>query len=202
MVLCRGAVRFHAGIAYHPEAGNRTLRILHLAGHCVIGATWKLDEWVQVPCALDEYDLELLSTACEAVRKASAQVPYGLASAESGFDSFANWVSGREDSGLTCATFVQKVFEYAGIALADVKQWVRRPGDDLAAQSLIKYLADTRQCDADHLELLRSQAPGFVRLRPEEVAACSAAQDRPVGFRTAWHVGLCIRAETDRLLSS
>lgn len=201
VVLTRGAVRFHAGIAYD-SSGAAHIRILHLAGHCRIDATSRTAGWVPVPCGLDELDLEQLSYACEAVRKANSRVPYGTTAKNSRFDSFANWKSGEDDSGLTCATFVQKVFEFAGISLADFSTWTQRAGDVEAANRLIEYLESTGEAEPAHLDLMREQAPSFVRLRPEEVGACSAATIRPLPFASAEELGKCIAVEVDRILLS
>jgi len=44
VVLTRGAVRFHAGVAYRVADGG--VYILHLAGHLKVRATAPSDAWV------------------------------------------------------------------------------------------------------------------------------------------------------------
>lgn len=168
VVLAGGAVRFHAGIAYRAATGD--LRILHLAGHCRVRVLAPEGGWAEIVPALDLIDQQIIAAHCVTLAEARPEVPYGL-KAEGHFLEDGRFVPGRSGTGLTCASFVQKVFEWCRCPLVDESSWTYRDDDVSAQEALIAHLEE-QAADPTHVAAVRVNRC-CVRVRPEEVAAAA-----------------------------
>lgn len=156
-----------------------------------------------VPPALDrDEQLALRAMAVLAARKLEeGALPYAFGSAR--LDREQGFVLDG-GCGLSCATFVNVLFEAAKIPLVDLTTWAsqrseERAKEDREAQEWVAdRLAESRKA-ADREQAVRvrinSDRP---RLRAEEVAAASGQQSRPLDLRTTEPLGRQLLDELSR----
>lgn len=200
VVIQRGPVGAHVGVWYRlDDAGAR--RCLHLAWHYDLRDDTDLADfghWV-VP-ALDELALHDVRTSARLIadRGEYDRVPYAFDRADARFDGSGAFQQ-NASLGLTCATFVQLVFEHAGIQLLDDASWdqrsaARRAEDEAAHAKLVDWLAKSNDAGSRrHAELVRADI-GCARVRAEEVAGASGLSELPVPFERAQRDGAALLA--------
>ena len=188
----------HTGVLYQ-RAADGELRVLDLAFHFRMRDE-PADRWsgASVTPTLDSIQCELIATYCEmtASHLPRQSVPYALRYTDGRFDDGA-YVQGN-DRGLTCATFVLALVRAAtGLEMLDRSTWRARPEDEEAHRQLVETLEDWHQkgrVDRAHVEGVRAEV-GCMRYRPEEVAAASATDPRPVEYERAERAGTVVLAE-------
>lgn len=89
--------------------------------------------------------------------------------------------------GLTCSTFVLKVFESAKVPLIELTNWPMRPDDNVRHASLLHLMENgipgrLHPAPPEHVQRVREELP-CIRLRPEEVAAAALAERLPASFQ-------------------
>lgn len=131
---------------------------------------------------LEDEEVNDVSGVCRLIhgRQASNpkyKIPYAFHPANSFFEPTTGELVLGDGLGLSCSTFVLKVFEAGQVRLVDVDQWPTRPEDDARHEQL---LADMERgfpdygisgADAEHIAKVRATLP-CIRVRPEEVAGC------------------------------
>lgn len=188
-----GAVGAHVGLLYH-AAHPRMYRHLHLEWHFRLrsdSAPPAASFWVNP--GLDEFESSDVSASARLIweRHEDGRIPYGF-SPDAHFDRAGTLTLG-ESRGLTCATFVLRVFEHANVPLVETITWdegrtaERRQEDEAAQARLVSYLR-AREESRSHAELVAGEI-GCTRVRAEEVAAASGMTGRPVQFLRAEPVG-------------
>jgi hypothetical protein len=158
---------------------------LHLAfHHRLCDEPWASTpaKWV-VPAYADPTHSVRTLAALLARRHEDGQVPYALDPANASIDPANGEVRLRESLGLTCSTFVVRLFEGARVPLVVESSWQTRTDarreEDLNAQTrLVSYL---RKYDEAHAQAVAAQV-GCTRIRAEEVAAASGLPGQPKHF--------------------
>ena len=194
VALMVGAVRLHTGIAFRRR--DDSIEILHLASHCKVRAA-PTAGWSYAVPVLDVIDLVLLAAYCVMLDRERPLIPYGLKFEESSLDDDGRFTPGPNESGMTCSTFVLAIFEWATIPLLSRESWPSRPDDTEAQLKLVAYLRTT-DATKEHIEAVEREV-GCMRIRPEEVAAATTTEPRPIGFVDAEVIGLEVLAEFDAL---
>lgn len=196
--LASGAVGLHTGLLYF-DAEVPGWRIVHLAMHERLTVTKPSEcaEWVAwgylVP-DIDPIELDVLATFCAQVARVLPRVTYGFRFDETKLAEDGAPVLGEGEVGLTCATYVMAMFDYAKIAMIHRDSWKTRE-EDLAAQTALVALMRERQLASQaHIDAIEADI-GCLRYRAEEVAAASAEPDRPVEFVIAEPAGQRVRSE-------
>lgn len=184
--LIKGSVGLHSGIVFRASDGSGA--VVHLAWHCQLECG-ETSGWAHVVPDLDPVDLIVVAAHCVTLRDARPEIPYGLAFETSLFDEDGKFVPGPGESGLTCATFVLAVFDWAGVRLLERRSWQERPEDVTIQQRLVGYLRRTANARPEHVAAVEAEV-GCVRFRSEEAAAASAMKDRPATFEQAAPAGL------------
>lgn len=198
VVVTRGLFAMHAGIAYADQSG--AFHLLHLAMHEELAVTAPTDDWMYAVSALDDVDQLVLAGLCELRASLGRHVPYGFRLDVSKFaEDDGRFVTGPGEIGLTCATFVIAMFEWARVPLLDRPTWSmrgqeRQEQDRAAQRQLVGWMAERRRAPPNHIEALR-QEEGCVRFRAEEVAAASAMSGRPVPYQFAAPAGARLLAD-------
>jgi hypothetical protein len=121
---------------------------------------------------------------CATLDAVRPRIPYGFRRGTSRFDELGRFIPGPGDTGLTCSTFIQAIFDWARIPLLDEATWEVRDADRVAQQALLEYLRRNKDATADYLVAIEREV-GCMRVRAEEVAASSAISEQPVSFRVA-----------------
>jgi len=150
--------------------------------------------WVQP--GLDAYEQAALRAY--AVRVAAALpaggLPYGFPPGPAGFGPDGS-VDLGESVGLTCSTFVTRLFDAAKVPLLQEATWAsnrtaERVQEDTAVQEhLVAWLARGHAPDAARQAERLKSSIGSPRIRAEEVAAASSFTNRPVDFDTVEPAG-------------
>lgn len=195
VALIAGAVRLHTGILYRTSGGS--LQVLHLAMHYKL-RTSKPNGWSYAVPNLDEVDLITLAGFCTILDSTRPRLPYGLRFASSRFDDEGRFIAGQGESGLMCSTLVVALFEWAGIPLLVASSWEARPDDLDAQRQLLEVLRACGDAAPDHIIAIEGEL-GCVRIRPEEVAAATTTDPRPMSFPDAARIGAEVLAEFDQL---
>ncbi len=189
LTVCKSPVGAHVGLWYRDDdVGER--RHLHLAFHFQLkndlapsgDALW-------IEPRLDEQQLKDVRRFARTIAKKheDGRIPYAFQKGGARFLDGALELSGS--LGLTCATFVELVFQQAGVSLLDTVTWedgrtaARRAEDEAAQRRLVDHLKGMR--GAEKQAALVEQEVGCTRIRAEEVAAASGMTGHPVPFARA-----------------
>ena len=110
--------------------------------------------------------------------------PYAFRPGSARIDKDTGEIDLGDGLGLTCSTFVLKVFEAAYVPLLDLTGWPERPDDNVRHEKLLKTMEDgipgfSPPAEPEHIAALRAQLP-CIRVRPEEVAACGMLDNNPL----------------------
>ena len=190
----------HTGILYRSDRGPR---VLQLNWHHWASCDAPANE-LTYPVALDSELIYLVSVACELVTSLYVEapaappaigaraspvravpklrLPYGLKYAGGGFARDGTLALRGNAVGLTCATFVLAVFDYAGVLLLDVGGWPSRSEDAAWHATIVDQLGQgRRRASPEHIAAVRAEIP-CARFRPEEVAAAGALYPPTAGF--------------------
>lgn len=206
----RGSDGAHAGLAYRLNTAGE-YRLLHQAWHLVTRpsdtvADWSAELrktlrgevalWWVLP-GLDEDELDSLRTAAAQVAQSlgERQLPYSMDRRDAAIDS-QGVVNLGESLGLTCSSLVRLVFENAGVALLDANSWESDRSADRVLEDIVvhqRIVEALKKRDPAHAGRVQ-QDVNCVRVRAEEVAACSGCEPRPVSFVDAEVLGRSILA--------
>jgi len=179
--LSPGAIGAHVGILY--ASGADGTRHLHLAFHHQLTVEpWDRagPGWIS-PGYLDPLGAVRTLAALVASRHADGEVAYALDPADAQVDSSSGEVRLNQSIGLTCSTFILRLFTAAGLPLVDESTWATRSAariveDTKAQETLVSFL---EKRDEAHAARVRQQI-GCTRIRAEEVAyASSSMAQRP-----------------------
>ena len=123
---------------------------------------------------------------CELIRENNESIGFGIKFSETKFDTHGNLVSGNNDFGLTCATFVIAVLQRASIYSIDTENWQPREQDVEWQKKVLEHLVEANSenpisCPDVVVDHFRNNI-GFFRYRPEEVAASTASPEMPATF--------------------
>ena len=207
----RGSVGCHVGILRRADEGS-TFRLLHQAWHYetldqTLDAYLDSGEpvwWVQ-PGLDDDESADLRThAALVATRLTAGAIPYAFAARDASFARDGTLNLG-ESIGLTCATFVTRVFDSARIKLIREATWdtgrtaARAEEDTKAQETLVEYLKKSGDPERTRHGQRVGGEVGCTRVRAEEVAASVSFNDRPVEFARAERAGaaLLARVSTD-----
>ena len=201
VAISRGAVGLHAGLVYHDQFQRR--HILHLEMHERLAVTERVDGWAFATPAIDPEELSLLAGFCELRASLRSKVPYGFRFETSTFADDGELQLGAGEIGLTCATFVLAVFNWAKISLLSESTWTERSPervaeDDAAQAALVALIRLRKLAPVSHADQLESEV-GCLRFRVEEVAAASSISPHPVTFAVAEPAGRRALEEFSRL---
>lgn len=186
-------VTAHVGLLYEADddGGRRYLELawhLRMQDHEVPppGAFWVEPRFTKHQLA----DIAV-SALLIARRQREGLIPYAFDPADSRFDAQGT-LQLNKSLGLTCATFVLRVFAHAGIRLMNEPTWderseERRREDEKAQRKLVAALRDHPDSSA-HAHLVATEV-GCTRFRAEEVAAASGMTGHPVAFERAEPAG-------------
>ena len=193
-----GPVGAHVGIHYRvDDAGGR--RYLHLAWHhdlrdedALLGGNGDAESGLWVEPKLDRIALGDVRAAARLIARRREQGSEPYAFDAGGADYVADGrIQLSEGFGLTCATFVLKVFKRACVHLVDEPTWdtgrsAERVDEDRAAQErLVGYLS---RHDTHHAKRVAAQV-GCSRIRAEEVAAASGMSALPISYERTEPLG-------------
>lgn len=188
--LCENLNYRHAGLV-HRNHKSGELHLLELCGHLELAnGLWETSGYFWVVPDLEPLQKRQISGAARKIWRANGRyVPYGISHPDDCFDKRTGaHLFGSTRSGLTCATLVLGVFEYADIWLIDYDSWQYRQDDadwqDWVCQQLERGGAPQQEINARR----REEIDGF-RYRPEEVFAAGVLYPPSTRFRDARRVG-------------
>lgn len=177
----------HVGILHR----NRDiLRMLDLCWHeCLRAADCDRDYACTLP-ALEFEEINDITAMCRLIeqRHQEHSIPYALGYHRStGFSNQTGELILSDGLGLTCSTFVLKVFESAKVPLIELTNWPMRPDDNVRHASLLHLMENgipgrLHPAPPEHVQRVREELP-CIRLRPEEVAAAALAERLPASFQ-------------------
>lgn len=192
---CEGALcltkpgRTHVGVAVRVDA---RMSWLHFADHLQVlveplpDSSW----WVQP--ALRRHSRNAVVTGVRRVceRRSEGKVAFGF-DAQMTIDPDGRAMT--VGMGVTCATFVARVFERFGSPLVNLESWGERtPARAKADRRVLADLARSTSKKHPKQGQLLLDAADAPRVRPEEVAAASGALYRPVPFSEAEPMGRAV----------
>jgi hypothetical protein len=190
----------HVGICVR---NMRTTEVLHLARHNQLTKE-RLDPEAWFGCMKTQLpearQRQVIARASLVYDSNGRFIPYGFTFPTGAFDGeTGKSVMGPSGKGLTCATFVLAVFEFAGIRLVAYDDWPVRAEDEAWRQHILDLLARSgSERTKEHAAAIRADATA-VRFRPEEVTAAAGLFPPVVGFSSAVNVGrqICRTLEND-----
>lgn len=180
--------QFHIGLLYRYAAQQY---LLHMAWHNRFLKNDLHDlanEYCWVDCNIDDSEREFLAMQCHRVYQRNGKnIPYDINSESCHFDSkTAKLIIDEEFGGLTCSTFVLRLFEDYALPLIVKEGWPKRRNKNRKWQrGIIKLLRKHSNASKEHLDAqLFMVGKGVLRFPPDEVAAAAARSPHPQRF--AW----------------
>lgn len=178
----------HVGILHRDRA---VLRILDLCWHENLRADACKGDYACVIPALEPEEVNDVTAWCRLIerRRRDQLIPYAFGYHRSTtFGQTGELILG-DGYGLTCSTFVLKVFECAKVPLIDVTNWPMRTDDQIRHTKLLQLMEKgipgfAPPAMPEHILRVRAELP-CIRVRPEEVAAAALADRLPTSFECA-----------------
>lgn len=168
----------HTGLLYFD--GDK-VNLLHLAWHNDL----RKDDpdknylWLEIP--LDSINKIHFATYCAMIYENNEKgIPYGLSIEGSNFSEDGNFIQNEPHVGLTCATFVIRVFHAQGFDIIDFEKWPSRVEDKKWQIGIINFLK--RYVSHEYFEAQYEKIlSGVARFKPEEVAVAGSLKNPPFG---------------------
>jgi hypothetical protein len=136
-------------------------------------------KWLQVN--LDPIIKKIIASICRNIIDKNDPIRYGLPYQPPYFsDDTYQYIERPLGQGVTCATFVLEVFRMAAVVLLDTDTWPNADADDLSWEARISLAQKDQELGA-----AMAQYVGCKRYRPQDVAAGSILEPRPVTFDAA-----------------
>lgn len=164
----------HIGFLYFNDE-NRP-KFLHLQWHETLRNDPPHPHYQVLDIDLEPFEKVHLAAYCALVHdKNGKTMPYNLAMDDSYFDTRGEFHPQKHYSGLTCATFVLKIFSAQGYHLIDPTTWKTARQDKKWQLGMVEYLKEHTTISKAYLEELTILIKyGLTRFKPEEVAASIA----------------------------
>ena len=193
-----GEDQLHAGMVYD-DCDTELKTILHLGwhkrlynspysqkkGHFCSNGEFVIEFCWTVP-NLDEDELDLVNTYCKLVAGSNRVngIPYGFDVEGIEFDESGKICVADDAKGLTCSTFVLKVFEMAQIDLVDISTWKKRNGDKEWQEFILKNLENHRDFrnNPQKLKDYKNKIGQSIRVRPIDVYIAGTKSTYPASF--------------------
>ena len=179
-----GPSQRHIGLL-HRETGSVSVRLLHLAWHCLLRNEVPDNHYVWVDPPINQHRARQVAAFCRKVwRQNRRRIPYAFSAPNDCFDvGTGRFLLGGSTLGLTCATFVIAVFQATGLPLVELESWPERL-DDVEWQERMVALLKEHGADPRHVEHVEQEI-GCARYRPEDVGGAAAHFPWPVSFEDA-----------------
>jgi hypothetical protein len=201
VTVSSGPVGAHVGILYLADDEGNCCH-LHLAWHYVLENVPNPPNdsfWVEPE--VDSYALSDVGASARLIAKRyeDGRIPYAFRPTGAMFAEDGT-LQLHGSRGLTCATFVLRVFDHAQATLIDEQTWdirsaKRREQDERVQKKLVDYLSRDPK-SREHAKLVAEEI-GCTRFRAEEVAAASGLQRHPIAFVRAEKAGRLVLEALD-----
>jgi hypothetical protein len=168
----------HTGLLYFD---GDCVNFLHLAWHETLQQEPpdKSYLWLDIP--LDPLNKMHFATYCAMVYDNNKEgIPYGLSLGGSDFSVDGNFIQKEPHVGLTCATFVLRVFHAQGFNIVDFEKWPSKEGDkkwQLKIIGILKKHVSSEYFNSQYDKILS----GVARFKPEEVVVAGTLENPPFG---------------------
>ena len=188
-VVCRTEEgNLHAGLLFR---NGDSVAELHLGWEDYLSDRWR---WAGVWASPEAPTEKLVAAAgmCRLIWRRfqrDKKFPYALRFDGTTFDASGRLVLGSKSRGLTCATLILAVMDFAEIRILEEDSWPVRRSEDQAFLEFVRPFAAP-----SHLKILEQEVEaGVRRIWPDEVVGACACELLPVEFETA-------RAAADKVL--
>lgn len=171
IVVQNGVDQRHCGIIYKFKGQNS---VIHLAWHYNLQHELdmsKFQDYYSVKSQLDEYRQYALCAMCDVIKE-DTNIPYAFYYQDTVFNEKGKLCLGKNEVGLTCATFVLAVFKSSSIEILDLLTWPSREDDTVFHRNILNYLNKEMErgiVSQKHFDSVKSEN-SCARFRPEEVA--------------------------------
>lgn len=178
----------HIGFVYKDADDN--VRLLHLRWHYELSNDEFSNEYLWLELPIDPINKMHLATVCSLIVTSNVQgIPYSLGLGDSNFTETGNFVAQNSYAGLTCATFVMRVFDSQRLPIIDLDKWKHRKSDKKWQRQILQKLElwlkhknyEEKYIHGYLAYQNRLINAGCARYKPEEVAAASAMESPPHG---------------------
>ncbi len=176
--LDKNRVQQHTGLLYF---NGDCVNFLHLAWHDTLqqDPPDKNYLWLDIP--LDPVNKMHFATYCAMVYENNKDgIPYGLSLDGSDFSVDGSFIQNEAHVGLTCATFVLRVFHAQGFNIINFEKWPSREDDkkwQLKIIGILKQHVPNEYFNSQYEKILS----GVARFKPEEVVVAGALENPPFG---------------------
>jgi len=168
----------HTGLLYFD---GDCVNFLHLAWHDTLqqDPPDKNYLWLDIP--LDPANKVHFATYCAMIYENNKDgIPYGLSLDGSNFSEDGNFIQKEPHVGLTCATFVLRVFHAQGFNIIDFEKWPSREEDkkwQLKIIGILKQYVSSEYFNSQYEKILS----GVARFKPEEIVVAGTLLNPPYG---------------------
>lgn len=177
----------HCGVLYkaedrhavHPLAWHKRLSMDNVPSD-------RTGKYAWVAPSLPRERMLAVAAICRRVWRRNQQrgIPYGLRYDATTFHRTGEIRLGRDELGLTCATFVLALFRQGGVELLRLEEWPARPDDLDRQRELVARLRSDLTVPREHCDAIEREIP-TLRYRPTEVAGACSSADLPCSFAEA-----------------
>jgi hypothetical protein len=186
----------HVGIAFSDNRRTNSMSLLHLATYCDLRLELEVTQtsgdyvWFVPRLPLDVR--KAIATRCRAIARQRPVIRYGFSLNPTCYFDSDGVMHSLPGTGLTCASFVLRVFSSCRWPLVQEDTWPLRPEDEIRfgeLQQLIRAHLE-RLCEksalsfaeeSTYVDRMADELP-CVRIRPEEVAVACEQKRLPASF--------------------
>ncbi|RVU30233.1 hypothetical protein [Neptunomonas marina] len=180
-IMSYGLRQQHVGIYFKVDGDQ--LRLLHQPWHrdVLIGDPSNKYLWLDV--ALDPDNQTHMATMCEMIGGMNPDgIPYSICNRGTSFSALGVYEAEHAYAGLTCATFVMRVFESNGFPIINEDDWSHITPDRTWQTQILQAL-ENAGVDKNHMAYqLQRKQEGVTRYKPEEVATAAALPMSDKGY--------------------
>lgn len=186
----------HVGIAFSDNRRADSMSLLHLATYCDLRLDLDVTQasgdylWFVPRLPLDVR--KAIATRCRAIARQRPVIRYGFSLNPNCYFDSDGTMHSLPGTGLTCATFVLRVFSSCRWPLVQEGTWPLRPEDEIRFGELQRLIHAhlERLCarsglslaeESTYVDRMADELP-CVRIRPEEVAAACDQPRLPASF--------------------
>jgi hypothetical protein len=165
----------HVGIYF--KANGDPLKILHQPGHYEVLVDTPDHKYLWLDVQLDEPNQIHMATFCAMIGQMNSDgIAYSICHKGTSFDNIGNFQTEEVYAGLTCATFVMRIFESNGFPIINEEDWSHIVPDKAWQKQILQGIKQAYpKIDENHIVYqLKRRREGVTRYKPEEVA-CAAA---------------------------
>lgn len=192
------ADQLHCGLIYRVD--EKAPHLVHLGWHFKLLNEEPDDSYLWGNVAeLHDAEKKLIAVQASRIAENKERIPYAFVAGGAHFDNDGFLVNVTPGDGLTCATFVVRIFTDLGFNFISEETWPDHANDDWQNR-IVESLRQTDYVSEEHVDFVYQQI-GAKRVRPDEVVGTGSKDGWAWNYDDAQTLALAIKSDIDSILA-